>query len=76
MPCDNHTLLHSEKSTLQFSDSVKHVQLCPIKNKQTVKLKGMEENNTVVTSHSYIGVDLYCKVPNCVYDSLKYYYPQ
>lgn len=36
----------------------------------------MEENNTVVTSHSYIGVGLYCKVPNCVYDSLKYYYPQ
>lgn len=36
MPCDNHTLLHGEKSTLEFSDSVKHVQLCPIKkNEQT-----------------------------------------
>lgn len=37
MLCDNHTLLHGEKSTLEFSDSAKHVQLCPIKknNEQT-----------------------------------------
>lgn len=56
MLCDNHTLLHGEKSTLEFSDSAKHVQLCPIKkkttNKQTVKLKGMKENNTVCSYFS------------------------
>lgn len=34
MLCDNHTLLHGEKSTLEFSDSAKHVQLCPIKKKK------------------------------------------
>lgn len=54
MPCDNHTLLRGEKSTLEFPDSVKHVKLCPIKKQKKQKLKGMKENNTVCSYFSLL----------------------